>query len=163
MQRPCRTQWNCCAPPSPAVLPMSWWTRRASSRAPVCTDRATRASHVAFLAPTQIRQNARRSSSRTFDLSSLRAICYGGAPYTWSTCVAPSAPFVPCLRRSTGRARRHHDHRAIAAQHARLLETGDARIDRRHHPYRRRGPVRRRARQRAACRRAGEVVVRGIS
>src|SRR6202044_298482 len=55
-------------------------TRSFEPRALFALIEKTRASHIAFLAPTQIVKMIEEYTPGEFDLSSLRAICYGGAP-----------------------------------------------------------------------------------
>lgn len=86
-------------------------------------------SHVAFLAPTQIIKALEEFTPGEFDLSSLRAICYGGAPIYVEHLRAAVAAFGPVFAQIYGQGEAPITITGLgAAAHQRMLQTGDARI-----------------------------------
>ena len=104
-------------------------TKSFAPRALFALIERTRASHVAFLAPTQIVKMLEEFKPGEFDLSSLRAICYGGAPIYVEHLRSAISAFGPVFTQIYGQGEAPITITGLsAAQHARLLETGDARI-----------------------------------
>src|SRR3984885_13712278 len=88
-----------------------------------------KASHVAFLAPTQIVKMLEDFRPGEFDLSSLRAICYGGAPVYVEHLRQAIRPFGAVFAQIYGQGESPITVTGLsAAEHARLLAAGDARI-----------------------------------
>ena len=89
----------------------------------------TRASHIAFLAPTQIVKMLESYRPGEFDLSSLRAICYGGAPIYVEHLRSAMETFGPVFAQIYGQGEAPITITGMsAAEHARLLRAGDPRI-----------------------------------
>jgi long-chain acyl-CoA synthetase len=88
-----------------------------------------RVSHIAFLAPTQITKMLEAFNEGEFDLSSLKAICYGGAPiYTEHLRRAVQA-FGPVFTQIYGQGEAPMTIAGLNANmHAAFLKTGDPRI-----------------------------------
>jgi len=88
-----------------------------------------RVSHIAFLAPTQIIKMLEAFNEGEFDLSSLKAICYGGAPiYAEHLRMAVEA-FGPVFTQIYGQGEAPMTIAGLNANmHAVLLKTGDPRI-----------------------------------
>jgi long-chain acyl-CoA synthetase len=88
-----------------------------------------RVSHIAFLAPTQIIKMLEDYVPGEYDLSSLRAICYGGAPIHVEHLRAAIKAFGPIFAQIYGQGEAPITITGLsAAAHARLIEKGDARI-----------------------------------
>ena len=86
-------------------------------------------SHIAFLAPTQIIKMLEEFRPGEYDLSSLRAICYGGAPIYVEHLRSAIAAFGPVFAQIYGQGEAPITITGLnAAEHARLLATGDPRI-----------------------------------
>ena len=86
-------------------------------------------SHIAFLAPTQIIKMLEEFRPGEYDLSSLRAICYGGAPIYVEHLRSAIAAFGPVFAQIYGQGEAPITIAGLnAAEHARLLATGDPRI-----------------------------------
>lgn len=89
----------------------------------------TRASHIAFLAPTQVVKMLEEFKPGEFDLSSLRAICYGGAPIYVEHLRSAMQAFGPVFAQIYGQGEAPITITGLsAAEHARLLAAGDPRI-----------------------------------
>lgn len=89
----------------------------------------TRASHIAFLAPTQIVKMLEDFEPGEFDLGSLRAICYGGAPIYVEHLRAAMEAFGPVFAQIYGQGEAPITITGLSAsEHSRLLASGDARI-----------------------------------
>jgi acyl-CoA synthetase (AMP-forming)/AMP-acid ligase II len=88
-----------------------------------------KASHVAFLAPTQIVKMLEEFRPGEFDLSSLRAICYGGAPVYVEHLRQAIGTFGAVFAQIYGQGESPITITGLsAAEHARLMAAGDARI-----------------------------------
>lgn len=88
-----------------------------------------RISHIAFLAPTQIIKMLEEFSPGEFDLSSLKAVCYGGAPIYAEHLRRAVAAFGPVFAQIYGQGEAPITITGLnAAAHQRLLESGDPRI-----------------------------------
>lgn len=86
-------------------------------------------SHIAFLAPTQIIKMLEEFRAGEYDLSSLRAVCYGGAPIYVEHLRAAMKAFGPVFAQIYGQGEAPITITGMnAAAHARLLETNDPRI-----------------------------------
>ena len=86
-------------------------------------------SHIAFLAPTQIIKMLEEFVPGRFDLSSLKAICYGGAPIYVEHLRNAIQAFGPVFVQLYGQGEAPITISGLgAAEHARLLATSDARI-----------------------------------
>ncbi len=86
-------------------------------------------SHIAFLAPTQIIKMLEEFEPGAFDLSSLKAICYGGAPIYVEHLRSAIKAFGPVFAQIYGQGESPITITGLnAAEHARLLAEGDARI-----------------------------------
>ena len=89
----------------------------------------TRAGHIAFLAPTQIVKMLEAFTPGAFDLSSLKAICYGGAPIYVEHLRRAVSAFGPVFAQIYGQGEAPITIAGMPpAQHQRLLEAGDERI-----------------------------------
>ena len=89
----------------------------------------TRATHIAFLAPTQIIKMLEDFKPGEYDLSSLRAICYGGAPIYVEHLKNAMAAFGPVFAQIYGQGESPITITGLNAEaHARLLAAGDPRI-----------------------------------
>jgi len=89
----------------------------------------SKASHVAFLAPTQIVKMLEDYQPGEFDLSSLRAVCYGGAPVYVEHLRQAIRTFGPVFAQIYGQGESPITITGLsAAEHGRLLSSGDARI-----------------------------------
>jgi acyl-CoA synthetase (AMP-forming)/AMP-acid ligase II len=90
---------------------------------------ALKVSHIAFLAPTQIIKMLDEFVPGRFDLSSLRAICYGGAPIYVEHLRNAMAAFGPVFAQIYGQGEAPITISGMnAAEHSRLLAAGDSRI-----------------------------------
>jgi long-chain acyl-CoA synthetase len=90
---------------------------------------AMRISHIAFLAPTQIIKMLEEFTPGEFDLSSLKAICYGGAPFYVEYLRKAVDTFGPIFAQIYGQGEAPITITGLnAAMHARLLQTDDPRI-----------------------------------
>ena len=104
-------------------------TRSFEPRALFALIEKTRASHIAFLAPTQIVKMIEEYTPGEFDLSSLRAICYGGAPIYVEHLRNAIRAFGPVFAQIYGQGEAPITITGLpAAQHAKLLEASDPRI-----------------------------------
>jgi long-chain acyl-CoA synthetase len=86
-------------------------------------------SHVAFLAPTQIIKMLEEYRPGAYDLSSLKAICYGGAPIYVEHLRHAIQAFGPVFAQIYGQGEAPITITGLnAAAHAQLIEAGDPRI-----------------------------------
>jgi long-chain acyl-CoA synthetase len=86
-------------------------------------------SHIAFLAPTQIIKMLEEYQPGAYDLSSLKAICYGGAPIYIEHLRSAMKIFGPVFVQIYGQGEAPITITGLnAAAHARLLEANDPRI-----------------------------------
>ena len=86
-------------------------------------------SHIAFLAPTQIIKMLEDFEPGAFDLGSLQAICYGGAPIYVEQLRQAIEAFGPVFAQIYGQGEAPITITGLdAAAHARLLEANDERI-----------------------------------
>ncbi len=90
---------------------------------------ALKVSHVAFLAPTQIIKMLEEFEPGKYDLSSLKAICYGGAPIYVEHLRNAIKAFGPVFAQIYGQGEAPITISGLnAAEHARLLAANDPRI-----------------------------------
>jgi acyl-CoA synthetase (AMP-forming)/AMP-acid ligase II len=90
---------------------------------------ARRVSHIAFLAPTQIIKMLDEFVPGAYDLSSLKAICYGGAPIYVEHLRNAIKVFGPVFAQIYGQGEAPITISGMnAAAHSRLLHAGDPRI-----------------------------------
>ncbi len=90
---------------------------------------ARRVSHIAFLAPTQIIKMLDEFVPGAYDLSSLKAICYGGAPIYVEHLRSAIEAFGPVFAQIYGQGEAPITISGLnAAAHARLLQNDDPRI-----------------------------------
>jgi len=88
-----------------------------------------RVSHIAFLAPTQIIKMLEEFVPGAYDLSSLRAICYGGAPIYVEHLRNAIKAFGPVFAQIYGQGEAPITISGLnAAAHSRLLAANDPRI-----------------------------------
>ena len=88
-----------------------------------------RVSHIAFLAPTQIVKMLEEHVEGEFDLSSLRAICYGGAPIHVAHLGRALQVFGPVFAQIYGQGEAPITITGLRAlEHAELVAAGDERI-----------------------------------
>lgn len=88
-----------------------------------------RVSHVAFLAPTQIIKMLEEFVPGKYDLSSLKAICYGGAPIYVEHLRSAIKTFGPVFAQIYGQGEAPITISGFnAAEHARLVAANDPRI-----------------------------------
>jgi long-chain acyl-CoA synthetase len=88
-----------------------------------------RVSHIAFLAPTQIVKMLEEHVEGEFDLSSLRAICYGGAPIHVAHLSRALHVFGPVFAQIYGQGEAPITITGLrASEHAELVAAGDERI-----------------------------------
>jgi acyl-CoA synthetase (AMP-forming)/AMP-acid ligase II len=88
-----------------------------------------RVSHIAFLAPTQIIKMLEEFEPGRYDLSSLKAICYGGAPIYVEHLRHAIKAFGPVFAQIYGQGEAPITISGLsAAEHARLIAANDARI-----------------------------------
>jgi long-chain acyl-CoA synthetase len=86
-------------------------------------------SHIAFLAPTQIIKMLEDFKPGEFDLSSLKAVCYGGAPIYVEHLRRAIEAFGPVFAQIFGQGEAPITITGLnAAAHAELLAAGDDRI-----------------------------------
>jgi len=86
-------------------------------------------SHIAFLAPTQIIKMLEEFKPGEYDLSSLKAICYGGAPIYIEHLRNAMKAFGPVFAQIYGQGEAPITITGLnAAAHAHLVETNDPRI-----------------------------------
>jgi acyl-CoA synthetase (AMP-forming)/AMP-acid ligase II len=86
-------------------------------------------SHIAFLAPTQIVRTVEDADPSRYDLSSLQAVCYGGAPIYIENLKAAIKAFGPVFVQIYGQGEAPITATVLAAaEHAEFLATGDPRI-----------------------------------
>jgi acyl-CoA synthetase (AMP-forming)/AMP-acid ligase II len=104
-------------------------TRSFEPRALFAAIEKTKAAHIAFLAPTQIVKMLEDFKPGEFDLSSLRAICYGGAPIYVEHLRGALRAFGPVFAQIFGQGEAPITITGLpAAEHARLLDSNDPRI-----------------------------------
>jgi acyl-CoA synthetase (AMP-forming)/AMP-acid ligase II len=104
-------------------------TRSFEPRALFTLIERTRASHIAFLAPTQIVKMLEEYKPGEFDLSSLRAITYGGAPIYVEHLRNAIRTFGPVFAQLYGQGEAPITIAGLSStEHARLLELEDPRI-----------------------------------
>jgi long-chain acyl-CoA synthetase len=104
-------------------------TKSFDPRALFRTIQDERVSHVAFLAPTQIIRMLEEFVPGEYDLSSLQAICYGGAPIYVEHLRRAIEAFGPVFAQIFGQGEAPITITGLgAAAHAELLATGDERI-----------------------------------
>jgi acyl-CoA synthetase (AMP-forming)/AMP-acid ligase II len=88
-----------------------------------------RVSHIAFLAPTQITKMLEGFNEGEFDLTSLKAICYGGAPIYTEHLRRAVETFGPVFTQIYGQGEAPMTIAGLNANmHAAFLKTGDTRI-----------------------------------
>lgn len=88
-----------------------------------------RVSHIAFLAPTQITKMLEAFNEGEFDLTSLKAICYGGAPIYTEHLRRAVETFGPVFTQIYGQGEAPMTIAGLNANmHAAFLKTGDPRI-----------------------------------
>lgn len=93
------------------------------------TVEALRVSHIAFMAPTQIIKMLEDVDPLVFDLTSLRAITYGGAPIYVDQLKQAIATFGPIFIQLYGQGESPITITGLSAEaHARLLAAGDPRL-----------------------------------
>jgi len=93
------------------------------------TIEALKVSHIAFLAPTQIIKMLDEYVAGQHDLSTLKAICYGGAPIHVEQLKSAVRTFGPVFAQIYGQGESPITITGLnAAEHARLLKAGDPRI-----------------------------------
>jgi long-chain acyl-CoA synthetase len=93
------------------------------------TIQKSKVSHIAFLAPTQITRMLEEFNENQFDLTSLRAICYGGAPFYVEHLRRAVETFGPVFTQIYGQGEAPMTIAGLSANmHAVLLQTGDPRI-----------------------------------
>jgi acyl-CoA synthetase (AMP-forming)/AMP-acid ligase II len=86
-------------------------------------------SHIAFLAPTQIVKMLDEFEPGEYDLSSLQAICYGGAPIHVEHLTAAIKTFGPVFAQIFGQGEAPITITGLSPRlHAELLAAGDERI-----------------------------------
>jgi len=86
-------------------------------------------SHIAFLAPTQITKMLEAFEEGEFDLTSLKAICYGGAPIYSEHLRRAVETFGPVFTQVYGQGEAPMTIAGLnASMHAAFLKTGDPRI-----------------------------------
>ena len=86
-------------------------------------------SHIAFLAPTQIVAILEKHDRERFDLSSLRAVCYGGAPIYLEHLKAAMAAFGPVFAQIYGQGEAPITITGLSREmHARFAATDDPRL-----------------------------------
>jgi long-chain acyl-CoA synthetase len=88
-----------------------------------------RVGHIAFLAPTQIIKATEEFRPGSFDLSTLQAVCYGGAPIYVEQLRKAMGVFGGVFTQIYGQGEAPITITGLtAADHVRFLETGDPRI-----------------------------------
>ena len=88
-----------------------------------------RVSHIAFLAPTQIVALLDKHEPGRFDLSSLRMVCYGGAPIYVEQLKEAIAAFGPVFAQIYGQGEAPITITGLTREmHARFADTDDARL-----------------------------------
>ena len=93
------------------------------------TIQNSKVSHIAFLAPTQIIKMLEAFTPNEFDLSSLKAICYGGAPFYVEHLRRAMETFGPVFAQIYGQGEAPITITGLNANmHAALLKTNDPRI-----------------------------------
>jgi acyl-CoA synthetase (AMP-forming)/AMP-acid ligase II len=86
-------------------------------------------SHIAFLAPTQIVRTVEDVDVSSYDLTSLKAICYGGAPIYVENLRAAIKAFGPVFVQIYGQGEAPITATALPAiLHQRFLDSGDPRL-----------------------------------
>ncbi|CAN5226748.1 long-chain fatty acid--CoA ligase [soil metagenome] len=89
----------------------------------------TKAAHIAFVAPTQIIAMLESFVPGEYDLSSLKAVCYGGAPIYVEQLKQAIAAFGPIFAQIYGQGEAPITITGLpASAHAALLASGDVRI-----------------------------------
>jgi long-chain acyl-CoA synthetase len=95
----------------------------------LATVERLKVSHIAFMAPTQIIKMLEDHVPGRHDLSSLKAICYGGAPIYVDQLKQAMATFGPVFVQLYGQGEAPITITGLsAAAHDKLLEAGDPRI-----------------------------------
>jgi long-chain acyl-CoA synthetase len=95
----------------------------------LATVERLKVSHIAFMAPTQIIKMIEDHVPGRYDLSSLRAICYGGAPIYVDQLKQAMALFGPVFVQLYGQGEAPITITGLsAAAHARLIASDDPRI-----------------------------------
>jgi long-chain acyl-CoA synthetase len=95
----------------------------------LATVERLKVSHIAFMAPTQIIKLLEDHVPERYDLSSLKAICYGGAPIYVDQLKQAMATFGPVFVQLYGQGEAPITITGLtAAAHQRLLEANDPRI-----------------------------------
>lgn len=95
----------------------------------LATVERLKVSHIAFMAPTQIVKTLEDYVPGRHDISSLRAICYGGAPIYVDQLKKAIAVFGPVFVQLYGQGEAPITITGLsAAAHEKLLEAGDPRI-----------------------------------
>jgi long-chain acyl-CoA synthetase len=95
----------------------------------LATVERLKVSHIAFMAPTQIVKTLEDYVPGRYDISSLRAICYGGAPIYVDQLKKAMAVFGPVFVQLYGQGEAPITITGLnAAAHQKLLEAGDPRI-----------------------------------
>jgi acyl-CoA synthetase (AMP-forming)/AMP-acid ligase II len=90
---------------------------------------ALKVSHIAFLAPTQIVKMLDEFEPGEYDLSSLQAICYGGAPIHVEHLTAAIEAFGPVFAQIFGQGEAPITITGLSPRlHSELLAAGDERI-----------------------------------
>jgi long-chain acyl-CoA synthetase len=88
-----------------------------------------RVTHIAFLAPTMIVKMLEQHVPGEYDLSTLRAICYGGGPIYVEHLKRAIAAFGPIFAQIYGQGEAPMTITGLsAAEHDRLIASGDERI-----------------------------------
>jgi acyl-CoA synthetase (AMP-forming)/AMP-acid ligase II len=104
-------------------------TKSFEPRALFRTIQEQQVSHIAFLAPTQIIRMLEDFVPGEYDLSSLRAVCYGGAPIYVEHLRRAIETFGPVFAQIFGQGEAPITITGLnAAAHAELLAAGDERI-----------------------------------
>ena len=95
----------------------------------LATVERLKVSHIAFMAPTQIVKTLEDYVPGRYDISSLRAICYGGAPIYVDQLKKAIEVFGPVFVQLYGQGEAPITITGLsAAAHEKLLEAGDPRI-----------------------------------
>ena len=95
----------------------------------LATVERLKVSHIAFMAPTQIVKTLEDYVPGRYDISSLRAICYGGAPIYVDQLKTAMAVFGPVFVQLYGQGEAPITITGLnAAAHQKLLGAGDPRI-----------------------------------
>ncbi len=93
------------------------------------TVQRLKVAHIAFMAPTQIIKILEDFKPGAYDLSSLKAICYGGAPIYVEHLRSAIQAFGPIFTQLYGQGEAPITISGLrASEHWRLIESGDKRI-----------------------------------